>query len=177
MLSRRNFIQAAPAIVATPLLLQACTSNANHESYEAAVSRIWHSPTAPSSSRAVLRRELVRYASLAPSSHNTQCWKFGIEEEALSIMPDLARRCPAVDPDDHHLFVSLGCATENLVQAALANGLQGDARFEAAGEGTIKVTLEPTKPVATALFQAMTERQCTRTLQWQAAVYRRFALA
>jgi hypothetical protein len=26
------------------------------------------------------------------------------------ILPDLSRRCPAVDPDDHHLFVSLGCA-------------------------------------------------------------------
>ncbi|MCK7496622.1 MAG: hypothetical protein MZW92_41195 [Comamonadaceae bacterium] len=26
------------------------------------------------------RRELVRYATLAPSSHNTQCWKFALEE-------------------------------------------------------------------------------------------------
>ena len=39
------------------------------------------------------------------------------------------RRTLVVDPDDHYLFVSLGCVTENLVHAALANGLHGDARF------------------------------------------------
>ena len=70
----------------------------------------------------MLKRELIRYATLAPSSHNTQCWKFQLGPFAIFILPDLARRCPAVDPDNHLLFVSLGCASENLVQAALANG-------------------------------------------------------
>jgi hypothetical protein len=74
----------------------------------------------------------VRYATLAPWSHNTQCWKFALQERAISIVPDLSRRCPAVDPDDHHMFVSLGCAAENLIQAALANGLMGEAAFEVA---------------------------------------------
>jgi hypothetical protein len=32
-------------------------------------------------------------------------WRLGIDERAITIVPDLARRCPAVDPDDHHLFV------------------------------------------------------------------------
>ncbi|MEO8133510.1 MAG: hypothetical protein ABI831_06015 [Betaproteobacteria bacterium] len=64
--------------------------------------------------------DLVRQAILAPSSHNTQCWRFQIAEKSISIAPDLKRRCPAVDPDDHHLFVSLGCATENMVHAALS---------------------------------------------------------
>ncbi len=44
-------------------------------------------------------RELVRYATLAPSSHNTQCRKFGVEDTSISIVPDLSRCCPAVDPD------------------------------------------------------------------------------
>ena len=56
----------------------------------------------------------------------------GREDPAITVVPDLTRRCPAVDPDDHHLFVSLGCATENLIQAALAHGLQGDAQFDTA---------------------------------------------
>ena len=71
-------------------------------------------------------REIVRYATLAPSSHNTQCWRFTIDSHRVTIRPDFARRCPSVDPDDHHLFVSLGCATENLVQAAAAIGLHAD---------------------------------------------------
>jgi len=55
------------------------------------------------------RSDAVRDAR--PSSHNTQCWKFSA--------PGPSRSCPtspalsAVDPDDHHLFVSLGCAAEN----------------------------------------------------------------
>jgi hypothetical protein len=114
------------------------------------------------SDRALLLRELVRYATLAPSSHNTQCWTFRLQEQLITIAPDLSRRCPVVDPDDHHLFVSLGCATENLAHAALANGLQARANFDPAGSGSVAVTLEATRAVASPLFQAIVERQCTR---------------
>ena len=51
--------------------------------------------------------DLVRYATLAASSHNTQPWLFKIEPRRIVILPDLSRRCPAVDPDDHHLFARL----------------------------------------------------------------------
>jgi hypothetical protein len=107
-------------------------------------------------------RELVRLSALAPSSHNTQCWRFQLRPQSIVIAPDLSRRCPAVDPDDHHLFVSLGCATENLAQAALANGLQADARFDPGGDGAITVGLEATRAVDSPLFQAIAQRQCTR---------------
>jgi hypothetical protein len=60
------------------------------------------------------------------------------------------------------MFVSLGCATENLAHAALANGLQASANFDPAGSGSVAVSLEATKAIATPLFQAITERQCTR---------------
>jgi hypothetical protein len=106
--------------------------------------------------------DLVRYATLAPSSHNTQCWRFKLLEQAIVIAPDVSRRCPIVDPDDHHLHVSLGCALENLSQAALAAGFQANARFDPAGIGAITVNLDPTRAAATPLFQAIPERQCTR---------------
>lgn len=108
-------------------------------------------------------RELVYYATLAPSSHNTQCWKFRLEERAISILPDLSRRCPVVDPDDHHLYVSLGCAAENLSQAARAQGLSGQVIFDASGDGAVKIALEPSEPIVTPLFAAIPNRQCTRT--------------
>ena len=112
--------------------------------------------------RDLLMRELVRCATLAPSSHNSQCWTFHLAEDSITIAPDLSRRCPAVDPDDHHVYVSLGCATENLVQAALANGLQAEARFDPSGVDAVVLTLESTRTVASPLFQAIAERQCTR---------------
>ena len=61
-------------------------------------------PAAPAS------RDLIRFATLAANSHNTQAWQFRVTPDRIDILPDLARRTPAVDPDDHHLFATLGCA-------------------------------------------------------------------
>ena len=92
-------------------------------------------------------RELVRHASLAASSHNTQPWKFRIDSESISILPDFSRRCPVVDPDDHHLFVSLGWAAENLLIAAEAAGLHGQPLFDPSRDGgTIRIALEKATP-------------------------------
>jgi nitroreductase len=88
--------------------------------YEEAVRATFRHAAATPEDRRALLQELVRYATLAPSSHNTQCWKFKLGGHAVSILPDLTRRCPAVDPDDHHLLASSGCAAENLVLAAEA---------------------------------------------------------
>ncbi len=107
-------------------------------------------------------KELVRYATLAPSSHNTQCWMFRLEDHAISILPDLSRRCPVVDPDNHHLYVSLGCAAENLVQAARAHGLSGQITFDDSGDGAVHVALESAPAIVTPLFEAIPKRQCTR---------------
>jgi hypothetical protein len=108
-------------------------------------------------------RELVRYATLAPSSHNTQCWKFQLEDRTISILPDLSRRCSVVDPDDHHLYVSLGCAAENLIQAAQAQGLSAKCTFDASGDGAVRIALEPGPAIVTPLFEAIPHRQCTRS--------------
>jgi hypothetical protein len=104
-------------------------------------------------------KKLVHYATLAASSHNTQCWKFRIEDQAVVILPDLSRRCPVVDPDDHHLYVSLGCAAENLIQAAQAQGLTAKCTFDASGDGALQIALEPAPAIVTPLFEAIPHRQ------------------
>jgi nitroreductase len=106
--------------------------------------------------------ELVRYATLAANSHNTQPWRFAVGEGTISITPDLARRTPVVDPDDHHVFVSLGCAAENLVQAAPLAGLHATPRF--LDEGGIAIDLAPGATAATPLAEAIPLRQCSRSL-------------
>ena len=47
-----------------------------------------------------------------------------VEEERIVLLPDPSRRLPAVDPDDHALFISLGCALENLAVAAREEGYE-----------------------------------------------------
>lgn len=159
MLTRRQAVLGTFAAAAAAPLLTACSSSTGHAEAARAIWR--HGSLAPGDRQATLR-ELVRYATLAPSSHNSQCWKFRLGERAIVIEPDLARRCPAVDPDDHHLFVSLGCAAENLSQAALAHGLRTQMRYEPAAGGSISVALEPAPPFASPLFKAIPERQSTR---------------
>ena len=163
MITRRQFVASTPWLAATPLALTGCSPGPAADRYEAVAERTWQSRAVSELRGAALGRELVRCATLAPSSHNTQCWKFaiGADGRSITLLPDLARRCPAVDPDDHHLFVSLGCATENLVQAALAHGLQGQALFDPASD-KVRVTLAPTRARTTPLFRAIPLRQCTR---------------
>lgn len=107
-------------------------------------------------------RSLVRYATLAASSHNTQPWIFRLEPGRILILPDLSRRCPAVDPDDHHLYASLGCAAENLLLAARAAGLEGRFSWDESLSG-VRVDLEEAAPVRSDLFEAIPLRQCART--------------
>lgn len=154
---RRIVLGAAASMVASPALL-ACSSKTGHEE---AVRDLRKPVAIAPGDNAALLRELVRLATLAPSSHNTQCWKFAVKDSLIAIRPDFARRTPAVDPDDHHLFVSLGCATENLAQAALAHGLQANAAWDA-GADAIAVNLEATKAQASPLAQAIPLRQCSR---------------
>ena len=102
---------------------------------------------------------LVRCATLAASSHNTQPWRFGLERDSVVILPDLSRRCPVVDPDDHHLYCSIGCATENLVLAARAAGLGGEAIVSGSG---VRVDLTASAPERSPWFDAIPMRQTSR---------------
>lgn len=103
--------------------------------------------------------ELVRYATLAANSHNTQPWRFAASARSVAIAPDLSRRTPVVDPDDHHLFASLGCAAENIIQAAPLLGLAAAVGMD--GEA-IRIDLAPSGAPSGTLAAAIPRRQCTR---------------
>jgi nitroreductase len=114
-------------------------------------------------------RDLIRYATLAANGHNTQPWRFRMGPQGIDILPDLSRRTPVVDPDDHHLFASLGCAVENLSIAASAAGRGGETLFEPGGEGGVRYEFGTGTGTGTgtgddaALFDAIPLRQSTRS--------------
>ena len=105
---------------------------------------------------------IIRYATLAANAHNTQAWRFRVSEQGVEILPDFSRRTPAVDPDDHHLFASLGCAAENLSLAASAQGRPGDISFDSTKDGAVSFAFSGTANQASALFEAIPHRQSTR---------------
>ena len=106
--------------------------------------------------------ELVRYATLAANSHNTQPWLFKVETNKIIISPDFSRRCSAVDPDNHHLYASLGCASENIIHAAGAFGLKANISVNGDSDKEIQLDFEPASSIKSDLFQAIPKRQCTR---------------
>lgn len=61
---------------------------------------------------------LLRYAILAPSTKNSQPWAFSIQGSRIHVIADLDRGQPLADPDRREVYISLGCALENLLVAA-----------------------------------------------------------
>lgn len=61
---------------------------------------------------------LLKFAVLAPSSHNSQPWKFEISGNIISIFLEKSRRLRQSDENDRQAYISLGCALENILIAA-----------------------------------------------------------
>lgn len=107
-------------------------------------------------------RELIRYATLAANGHNAQAWQFAIRENAIDIYPDYSRRLPVVDPDDRELWISLGCALENLLIAARATGYAAEVVYPDT-EDVLRVRLSTDIVQQNPLFDAIPLRQNTRS--------------
>jgi nitroreductase len=56
----------------------------------------------------------ARSAVLAPSSHNTQPWRFNLHGNRIDVLADRARALAVVDPDDRELTISCGAALFHL---------------------------------------------------------------
>lgn len=106
-------------------------------------------------------KDLVRLATVAANGHNTQPWRFRIGASEIRIEPDFSRRTPVVDPDDHHVFASLGCAAANLELAARASGRVGEIGFDAAAQA-VTFAFRRGDAAMSELYAAIPHRQSTR---------------
>ncbi len=111
---------------------------------------------------------LLRYAVLAPSSHNTQPWMFRIRPDGVEVMADYSRRLTLVDPDDRELLMSVGAAIMNLRVAAAWFGFETTVTYESRPEQTLPVafvaireTCAPDEELRS-LFPAIRKRHTSR---------------
>ena len=63
-------------------------------------------------------RALVVHAVRAPSSHNSQPWRFGVTNGVLELRADRRRALPVADPQGRELVISCGAALGFLAVAA-----------------------------------------------------------
>ena len=106
---------------------------------------------------------IVECATRAPSGHNTQPWLFTLNADAITISPDFRKRLPVVDPADRELFISLGCAAENLRIAASHYGYASTTAVNPTGAITVSLTPAPSARLDP-LFAQIPRRQTNRAL-------------
>jgi nitroreductase len=111
---------------------------------------------------------LLRYAVLAPSGHNSQPWRFRVEENRVAILADRSRRLPIADPQDRELAISIGAAILNLRVAAahFGHSCEVEACDEPGPNGLLatarlRETARP-DPELRALFAAVPLRRTNR---------------
>jgi len=109
---------------------------------------------------------LVECAIKAPSGHNTQPWKFENNVNGIIIHPDFKRALPVVDAENYELYISLGCALENLLIAAKQKGYKCNVQYpEKPGSSIIiEITKDDTgKLIPDVLFNEISKRQVTKS--------------
>jgi nitroreductase len=73
---------------------------------------------------------LIRAAILAASPHNTQPWLFKVANSSIELYLDTQRNVGALDPYLREEHIGIGCALENLMLAAPANGYTAIATLQ-----------------------------------------------
>jgi hypothetical protein len=108
---------------------------------------------------------LVRAAVLATNAHNTQPWLFHVSSDRIDLYAALDRNIGTIDSLRREMYISLGCALENLTLAAVAHGYApavqvmpdpSDHTFVA------RINLAPSQDAASPLYSAIPLRHTDR---------------
>ncbi|WP_340538851.1 Acg family FMN-binding oxidoreductase [Nocardioides sp. GXZ039] len=85
---------------------------------------------------------LVELACTAPSTHNSQPWRWRLLDDGVELHTDPERRLRSIDPDDRDLVISCGAALHCAVVAARALGWDCEvSRAPYDGRGTLLARL------------------------------------
>ena len=108
---------------------------------------------------------LVRAAILAANPHNSQPWLFHVTQTQIELFADLRRNLGAVDPFLIEMHIGLGCALENLLLAAGANGYSTHITLSPdASDATLiaRIGLTPGSAPVSALYPMIPLRHTNR---------------
>lgn len=110
-------------------------------------------------------RDCLTAATLAPSIHNTQPWRFRVRDGVVDVLADRGRRLAVLDPDGREMYVSVGAAVFNLRVALSAAGRSATVSLTPAPDVAARLVIgphaEPSR-AANALAGAIPRRHTNR---------------
>jgi hypothetical protein len=109
--------------------------------------------------------DLVRAAILAANPHNSQPWLFHVTRTQISLYADRRRNLGAIDPFLREMHIGLGCALENLLVAAGANGYTAQVTLfpdESDKTWVARIDLAPGPSVISDLYTMIPQRHTNR---------------
>lgn len=109
--------------------------------------------------------DLVRAAILAANPHDSQPWLFHVTETQIDLFADRKRNLGHIDPLLREMHIGLGCALENLLLAAAANGYETRVMFlpdPTDVTAVAHIELAPGTAHVTNLYQAIPHRHTNR---------------
>ncbi len=66
----------------------------------------------------------LQYGTLAPSTHNTQPWKFSIQGDILKVFADFSKKIPIADPTGRDMYISIGALIKNIELSSKEYGVK-----------------------------------------------------
>ena len=107
---------------------------------------------------------MVENAIKAPSGHNTQPWLFKVNDDNIEIYPNYDKSLSVVDFDNRELFISLGCAAENLCIAAAEKGYSPILSIDRKGVITVRLLKSEGEAANNELINQLDKRQTNRSV-------------
>jgi nitroreductase len=115
---------------------------------------------------------LVRAAVLASNAFNAQPWLFKVTRSRIELYADVKRNLGMFDPYLREMHLSLGCALENLMLAAAANGYRASLALlphkllpappNPRPELVARIELSAGEPAVSELYEAIPRRHTNR---------------
>ncbi|HZD60691.1 MAG TPA: twin-arginine translocation signal domain-containing protein [Anaerolineae bacterium] len=108
---------------------------------------------------------MVRAAILASNPHNTQAWLFHVTGNQIDLYVNKKRHHGAADPLMREMYIGAGCALENMLLAARAEGYTADFVImpnTANDTHVAHIVLSPGKKDTSPLYNAIPNRHTNR---------------
>ena len=114
---------------------------------------------------ATVSERIVAAGILASNPHNSQPWIFRVTNSTIDLFADRTRQIGVIDPFLREMYIGLGCAVENMMLAAAAEGFAATLGLmpDPADEThAAHIDLAPASPLPSDLYSAIPNRHTDR---------------